>query len=120
VLHSLSRWESGGATIGGASAKGHGRLALAVWFDPTTGFGELTPEMEAEAVAAYLESLRTNREEGTAFLHSLYAVPAEAESDDETGEGGEAESPKPKRRGRPRKAKAVEEPAVPTDGGASE
>lgn len=117
VLHSLGRWQAAGATIGGASAKGHGRLSLSLWCDPTTGFGELTPELQAEAVGTYLDALRTGREEGTAFLHSLYGAAAAADPSAESGDGEEGTPVAKPKRGRKARGKAeAPEPVEAAEG----
>lgn len=65
LLHSLALWSAGNATVGGMSAKGHGRLETLL---------QVSPETDLEAARrAYLDHADAVREEAVAFLNELFA-----------------------------------------------
>lgn len=83
LLFSLRLWTADGATIGGQSARGHGRLALSV----------IAPDFDPEkAVAAYLEYARSVKDDAIAWLAAAFAkaekVPAKSK-----GKGKVADAP---------------------------
>ena len=61
LLHSLRRWQTSNATLGGQSARGHGRLALSLHLDGAESVAD-------SAVAQYVEHVEASREEGSAWL----------------------------------------------------
>lgn len=66
LLWSLKLWQEEGGTIGGQSARGHGRLALSILaagYDPEA------------AVDAYLSHVRAVRDEAVGWLQSVFAPP---------------------------------------------
>lgn len=64
VLHSLRQWDEQGATIGGQSSRGHGRLSLSLWCDH-----ELDHD---EAVAGYIQHVEEHRDACRKFLLECY------------------------------------------------
>jgi len=66
ALHGLQEWVRCGATVGGQSSRGHGRMQ--VWCD--------TGGVDTDShVAAYRDHVESLREEATAFLRALYTKP---------------------------------------------
>lgn len=64
LLFGLSAWHESGATVGGQSSRGHGRLA------PSIELGGLDADT---LIATYLQHVANVREEGTRLLRSLWA-----------------------------------------------
>lgn len=73
LLWSLCLWQAKGGTIGGQSARGHGRLATSILGGDDPG---LAAE-QTEAIAAYQEHARAVRDEAVAWLHGVFAPRAE-------------------------------------------
>lgn len=71
LLLSLRLWQSRGGTIGGQSARGHGRLKTSL---------SITPDgiNEDSVVGAYVDHVRSSKDAAVAFLNSCFAPPKEA------------------------------------------
>lgn len=71
LLLSLRLWQSRGGTVGGQSARGHGRLKTSL---------SITPDGadEEAVVGAYVDHVRSVKDEAVAFLNSCFAAPKEA------------------------------------------
>lgn len=100
LLWSLRLWQAAGGTLGGQSARGHGRLALSIvardvtsetrvvesWETPDGPAADTETEILAdlpvsagelhEAATAYVAHARSVRDEAVAWLHSVFAPKA--------------------------------------------
>ena len=64
LIHAISLWQEAGGTIGGSSARGHGRLRLVVVTDPGVD--------PREARIAYLDHLAANQVEAVTWLTEVF------------------------------------------------
>lgn len=78
LLLSLRLWQQRGGTVGGQSARGHGRLKTSVRVDPDAD--------EEACISAYVDHVRKSKDEAIAFLNSCFAAPKE--SKDHKGKKG--------------------------------
>jgi hypothetical protein len=77
LLLSLRLWQSRGGTVGGQSARGHGRLKTSL---------NISPEIDEESVvAAYVAHVRAVKDEAIAFLNTCFAPPKEEKSKGKKG-----------------------------------
>lgn len=68
LLLSLSLWQATNATIGGQSAKGHGRLSMGC---------AVTPEVDSlSAIAAYVTHIRGVKDEAVEWMQSQFSAKA--------------------------------------------
>lgn len=72
LLLALDLWKQNGATVGGMSARGHGKLDTLIALDHGDG---------AEAVRRYVEHVDAVKDEGIAWLEETFAALAVAEKE---------------------------------------